>query len=100
MAKSHLKLITPATINRTVMPRRLPNSDLRTREHLTEAEVERLMGAAGKNRWGHRDASMVLVTYRHGLRAAELVDLRWDQVDLGRPRCTSVIMVPPITYTW
>ncbi len=81
MAKSHLKLITPATINRTVMPRRLPNSDLRTREHLTEAEVERLMGAAGKNRWGHRDASMVLVTYRHGLRAAELVDLRWDQVD-------------------
>jgi integrase len=24
---------------------------------------------------------MVLVGYRHGLRASELVDLRWDQVD-------------------
>jgi type 1 fimbriae regulatory protein FimB/type 1 fimbriae regulatory protein FimE len=31
-----------------------------------------------------RDAAMILITYRHGLRAAELVDLRWDQVELGR----------------
>jgi site-specific recombinase XerD len=81
MAKSHLKLVTPATIKRTVTPTRLPNADLRTREHLTEAEVECLMGAARKNRWGQRDASMVLVAYRHGLRASELVDLRWDQVE-------------------
>ena len=81
MAKSHLKLVTPATVKRTVTPKRLPNADLRTREHLTEAEVERLMGAARKNRWGHRDATMTLVAYRHGLRASELVDLRWDQVD-------------------
>ena len=34
------------------------------------------------NRWGHRDATMVLIAFRHGLRASELVDLRWDQVDL------------------
>ena len=81
MAKSHLKLVTPATVKRTVTPKRLPNADLRTREHLTEAEVERLMNAARKNRWGHRDASMVLVAYRHGLRASELVDLQWSQVD-------------------
>ncbi len=26
---------------------------------------------------------MVLVAYRHGLRASELVDLRWDQVDFN-----------------
>ena len=81
MANSHLKLVTPITVKRTVTPKRRPNADLRTREHLTEGEVERLMGAARKNRWGHRDASMVLVAYRHGLRASELVDLRWDQVD-------------------
>ncbi len=81
MAKSHLKPVTPTTVNRTVTPRRLPNRDLRTREHLTEAEVERLMKAASGNRYGHRDATMVLVAYRHGLRASELVDLRWDQVD-------------------
>ena len=34
------------------------------------------------NRWGHRDATMVLIAFRHGLRAAELVELRWDQIDL------------------
>jgi integrase len=81
MAKPHLKLVTPAILNRTVTPKRLPNGDLRTREYLTEAEVERLMTAAKKNRWGQRDATMLLVAYRHGLRSSELVDLRWDQVD-------------------
>src|SRR5262249_41288786 len=50
-------------------------------KYLTEAGVERLMNAARKNRWGHRDATMVFVAYRHGLRASELVDLRWEQVD-------------------
>ena len=83
MAKSHLKLVTPSTVNRTVTPKRLPNGDLRTREYLTEAEVERLMAAARKNRWGHRDATMILVAYRHGLRVSELVDLRWDQIELA-----------------
>ncbi len=82
MAKSHLKLVTPTTVKRTVTPRRLPNKELRTREHLTEAEVERLMKAAQRNRYGHRDATMVLAAYRHGLRASELTDLRWDQVDM------------------
>lgn len=81
MAKSHLKLVTPTTEKRTVTPKRVPNSKLRTREYFTDAEVERLMDAARANRWGHRDATMVLVAYRHGLRASELVDLRWEQVD-------------------
>jgi integrase len=81
MAKSHLKPVTPTTVKRTVTPRRRQNGDLRTREYLTEHEVERLIDAAKRNRHGHRDATMVLVTYRHGLRAAEVVDLRWDQVD-------------------
>jgi integrase len=81
MAKSHLRVVTPATVKRTVTPRRRRNGGLRTREYLTEAEVERLMKAATGNRHGHRDATMVLVAYRHGLRAAEVVDLRWDQVD-------------------
>ncbi len=52
---------------------------------LTEAEVERLIGAAKTNRHGHRDATMILIAFRHGLRAAELVDLRWDQIDFGKP---------------
>ncbi len=81
MAKAHLKLVTPATVKRTVTPRRLPNAKLRTREYLTPNEVEALMEAAKGNRYGQRDAGMVLVAYRHGLRASELVELRWDQVE-------------------
>jgi len=83
MTKAHLKLVAPSIINRTVMPQRPPNADLRTREHLTEAEVQRLMEIARKNRWGHRDATMILVAYRHGFRSAELVDLRWEQVEFA-----------------
>jgi type 1 fimbriae regulatory protein FimB/type 1 fimbriae regulatory protein FimE len=81
MGKAHLKLVTPSTVKRTVAPTRLPNRDLRTREYLTEWEVERLIKAAKGNRYGLRDSTMVLVAYRHGLRASELVDLRWEQVE-------------------
>ena len=80
MAKARLKLVAPTSVNRTV-PRRPKNKALRTREHLTEKEVERLIKAVGDNRHGHRDATMVLIAFRHGLRASELCDLRWDQVD-------------------
>jgi integrase len=84
MAKSHLKLVSPTTEKRTVAtPVRRPNAELRTREYLTDAEVERLTAAAKDNRYGHRDATMVLLAYRHGFRAIELVDLRWDQIDFG-----------------
>jgi type 1 fimbriae regulatory protein FimB/type 1 fimbriae regulatory protein FimE len=64
------------------LPRRRRNSDLRTREYLTEAEVERLIEVARDNRWGHRDSTMLLIAFRHGPRASELVDLRWEQIDL------------------
>ena len=64
-------------------PVRRPNAELRTREHLTRAEVDRLIEAAKGNRHGHRDATMILIAYRHGLRASELIDLRWDQVDFN-----------------
>ena len=83
MVKSHLTLVAPDTVNRTVTPKRPPNADMRTREYLTEAEVERLLRATRGNRWAHRDATMILVAYRHGLRASELTDLRWDQVDFA-----------------
>src|SRR4029077_16879418 len=80
MAKSHIRLVSPATVNRTVRPKRPPNADLRTREYLTEAEVERLMKAATRNRWGHRDATMILVASAAGLRVSALVDLRCDHI--------------------
>jgi integrase len=82
MAKSHLRVVSPRIENRTV-PQRRPNAELRRREYLTDAEVAKLMKAAGSNRWGHRDGTMIFVAYRHGLRASELVDLRWDQIDFN-----------------
>jgi integrase len=81
MAKTRLKLVTPAIKKRAVTPRRQPNSELRSREHLTETEVGKLVEAAKDNRHGHRDATMILVAYRHGLRASEVCDLRWEQID-------------------
>jgi Phage integrase family len=83
MAIAHLNLVAPTTKNRTVTPRRRLNRELRTREHLTTDEVARLMEAAKTNRNGHRDATMVLLAFRHALRAAEIVDLRWDQIDFN-----------------
>jgi integrase len=84
MAKTHLRLVRPRTVNGTVPPRRRKNAEVRTREYLTETEIDRLIKAARNNRYGLRDATMILMAFRHGLRAAELVDLRWEQVELGR----------------
>jgi type 1 fimbriae regulatory protein FimB/type 1 fimbriae regulatory protein FimE len=50
---------------------------------LTGAEVNQLITAAKANRYSARDALMILTTIRHGLRASELVDLRWEQVDFA-----------------
>jgi type 1 fimbriae regulatory protein FimB/type 1 fimbriae regulatory protein FimE len=64
-------------------PRKPRNAEVRSREYLTPREVEKLMAAARKiGRHGHRDRTLILVMYRHGLRVSELVRLRWDQVDL------------------
>jgi type 1 fimbriae regulatory protein FimE len=65
----------PTAANVTV--RRTP----RPREYLTEQELEKLVRAAGEDRWGHRNATAILLAYRHGLRASELVALRWDDLD-------------------
>jgi len=60
-------------------PRRVANLERRTREHLTFAEVERLINAAGNmGRHRLRDATLILVACRHGLRVSELVSLRWE----------------------
>ena len=84
MGIGHLKLVAPTIDKRTVTLRRAKNSELRTREYLTAHEVEELMVTARQNRHGHRDATMILIAFRHGLRVSELIDLRWDQVDFNR----------------
>src|SRR5262245_8319903 len=74
--KSTSKKRTPSILNLTVK-----------RRYLTEREVERLMDCARKyGRYGHRDATMILVAYRHGLRASEVCDLQWQQIELSEGR--------------
>src|SRR5260370_19389215 len=76
-----------ATVNRTVTPRRPRNADLREREYLTPKEVDRLQDAARKHsRYGHRDATAILIAYRHGLRASELCELTWNMIELDSGR--------------
>jgi site-specific recombinase XerD len=72
LKNSALKLVAPTEVFRTVAPTTRPNAELRTREHLTPGEVDTLIEAAKSNRYGHRDATMILIGYRHGLRASNL----------------------------
>lgn len=73
---------TPNTLIRNV-PLRRKNADYRSREYLTEQEVEQLIDAAGRvGRHSHRDATLIMLSFRHGLRVTELISLRWDQIDL------------------
>ena len=49
----------------------------------TPIEVERLISAARRvGRYGARDATLVLLMYRHGFRVAEVSRLRWAHVDM------------------
>ena len=75
MANAQVAAATPTPVNSSV------------RKYLTPREVERLMDAARKSgRYGHRDATMILIAFRHGLRASELCDLQWHQVELTASR--------------
>src|SRR6516165_3925518 len=74
--KSTSKKRTPSIVNLTVK-----------RRYLTQREIERLMDCARKHgRYGHRDATMILVAYRHGLQASEVCDLQWQQIELSEGR--------------
>jgi len=88
---AHLRLVDPRNENRSVRRSRSyavlfrpPNSELRQREYLTPKEVEKLIKASKDGRYGHRDATLILIAFRHGLRASEICDLEWSQVEFGR----------------
>ena len=74
--------LRPPTDEKPTVRGRDKNEAYRVREYLTEAEIEKLLAAAGKSRNPNRDRLMVLMAYRHALRVSELVDLRVDQIDL------------------
>ncbi len=64
-------------------PPRKQKHDPALREYLRPDEVDAMVQAARKSgRHRVRDATIILMMFRHGLRTAELVTLRWQHVDL------------------
>jgi site-specific recombinase XerD len=63
---------------------RKANVDYRVREHLTEAEIDKLLTALKRNCRGHRDWLIGLLIYPHGLRVSDACDLYWDDIDVGK----------------
>ena len=65
-------------------PPRKKRHDPAVRDYLRPEEVEAMVQAARKSgRHRVRDAAIIVMMFRHGLRTAELVALRWQQVDLN-----------------
>lgn len=81
----HTKTNAPLIVNGNVPPLRKTNAELRSREHLTPDEVQRLQKAAKSiGRHPHRDATLILMMFRHGLRVSEAINLKWDAVNLDQ----------------
>ncbi len=62
------------------------NRKVEKRTYLSAQEVSKLIDAAKSTRYGIRDTALILLTFRHGLRASEAVSLTWNQIDLKAAR--------------
>ncbi len=75
------QLLFSAKLTRSTPPPKQPSE--RDREYLRPYEVEAMIHAARQvGRHGVRDSAIILLMFRHGLRTAELVALKWSQIDL------------------
>jgi site-specific recombinase XerD len=84
MKSPHLKLVKSAVLRPVATTSRKSNTAYRVREHLTEAEMDKLFVALRRNRHAQRDWLVGLLIYRHGLRVSEACDLRWDDIDFAK----------------
>jgi site-specific recombinase XerD len=82
--RTHLRVAESSEMRPVESKGRKTNGVYRVREHLTEAEMTKLLVALKRNRHGHRDWLIGLMIYRHGLRVSEACDLRWDDTDLTK----------------
>jgi type 1 fimbriae regulatory protein FimB/type 1 fimbriae regulatory protein FimE len=63
---------------------RSPNRHYRSREYLTPDEVKQLIDVAElRGRYPVRDKALLLMMFRHGLRATEASRMKWDAVMLS-----------------
>ena len=91
LAKPNLKLVPPTGENRAVAPGRKPNSKYRKHEHLTPAEVAKLIEAAKGNRYGQRDATMILVPTGMACDPQKFATWNGQLSTSPGPRCTSAV---------
>lgn len=73
----------PKQAKAEVLQKGLTNLDKRSREYLLPGEVDQLIEAAKLSRNGHRDSTIALLSYRHGLRVTEATSLTWSDIDFG-----------------
>src|SRR3974377_429400 len=78
------EMLKEGTMPKRKPPGRKPNKEVRTREHLTEAECEALIAEARKGRNGVRDALLITRLWKHGLRASEATAVEWPDVDFTK----------------
>lgn len=75
----------PAKSRKLTPPAPKPKRPKKPIRYLTGPQVEALIAVAKKtSRHALRDATMILVAYRHGLRVSELIDMTWDRIDFER----------------
>jgi type 1 fimbriae regulatory protein FimE len=68
-----------------IPPKKPKNIQCRSREYLTDVEIERLRKSARSiGRHGTRDDALIFIMFRHGLRVSEIIALHWDQIDLQK----------------
>lgn len=54
-----------------------------TNTQLTSQQIDRLVRAAKQNgKHGTRNATLILMAHRHGLRVDELINMKWIHIDL------------------
>jgi site-specific recombinase XerD len=52
------------------------------RKYLLKSEMSALLASASRDRpWGKRNHLLILMSYNHGLRATEALNLKWSDID-------------------
>jgi integrase len=73
-------------VTRRFVPSTATDAHERAKDFLDETEMEKLLEAARRGRHGARNHLLILLMYRHGLRASEVVELRVNEINLERAR--------------
>ncbi len=81
----HLSKVGKTELAKRASPNQRKYAEVRSREHLLFEEVAAMREAIKQKggRHAHRDSTLILVMYRHGLRVEEAANLKWEQIDFA-----------------